>query len=361
MRVLIVGGRGVFGSRLARLLAGRPGLTLVIAGRDAAKNDAFAATLPAGSAVAARLDRNTVRQADVAALSPDVLVDASGPFQAYGAAPHRLVELALAARAHYLDLADDPAFMAGVAAFDAAARARGRVVLSGLSTVPALSGAVARRLAAGLQRVDRVFVGVAPAATAPLGRSVVEGALRQAGRPADGRLGACLVDSLFWTIAPPGVPPLRRRRFLLVQGLPSGLPQPSLAWVGAGVAPQVLLGLLNGLAWAASRRLLPHLSPLAGACHRVINAARWGEARGGMIVVVEGRGADGQAAQRSWHLIAEGEDGPFIPAMAAAAVVSKLASDSTLRPGARAAAHDLELADFEPLFAARAIVHGVRA
>jgi hypothetical protein len=202
---------------------------------------------------------------------------------------------------------------------------------------------------------------VAPAAAAPLGRSVVEGVLRQAGRPADGGFGTCLVDSRVWTIAPPGAPPLRPRRFLLVQGLPSGLAHPPLAWVGAGLAPQVFPRMLNGLAWAVRRRLLPVLSPLAGAAHRVVNAARWGEPRGGMIVVVEGTSADGKAVERAWHLIAEGDDGPFIPAMAAAAAVSKLASGSSLHPGARAASHELELADFEPFFAARAIVHGVRA
>ncbi|MBI2767885.1 MAG: saccharopine dehydrogenase, partial [Chloroflexi bacterium] len=45
MRVLVLGGTGVFGSRLCRLLAGDPGLTLTVAARDRAAVDALAREL----------------------------------------------------------------------------------------------------------------------------------------------------------------------------------------------------------------------------------------------------------------------------------------------------------------------------
>lgn len=45
LRVLIIGGYGTFGGRIATLLADEPGLTLLIAGRSGAKAAAFRASL----------------------------------------------------------------------------------------------------------------------------------------------------------------------------------------------------------------------------------------------------------------------------------------------------------------------------
>ena len=44
LRVLIVGGYGVFGGRIVALLEDEPRLTLIVAGRSLAKANAFCAT-----------------------------------------------------------------------------------------------------------------------------------------------------------------------------------------------------------------------------------------------------------------------------------------------------------------------------
>jgi hypothetical protein len=64
--------------------------------------------------------------------------------------------------------------------------------------------------------------------------------------------------------------------------------------------------------------------------------------------------------ERTWHLLAEGDDGPMIPAMAVEAVIRALLEGRAPPHGARAAARDLELADYEPLFARRRIYTGIR-
>jgi hypothetical protein len=64
--------------------------------------------------------------------------------------------------------------------------------------------------------------------------------------------------------------------------------------------------------------------------------------------------------QRSWHLLAEGDDGPMIPAMAVEAVVRALLEGRGPRPGARAAMRDVELADYERMFARWRIYAGPR-
>ena len=56
--------------------------------------------------------------AETLAIAPDVVVDASGPFQAYGD-PYRVVRACIARRASYLDLADGSEFVAGIGTFDA--------------------------------------------------------------------------------------------------------------------------------------------------------------------------------------------------------------------------------------------------
>ena len=124
LKVLILGGYGTFGGRLAELLADEPQLALIIAGRSLAHADQFAAGLaPGADRSALALDRDGADLGDVLArAAPDIVVDASGPFQAYGEAPYRLVEACIGLGIDYLDLADGSGFVAGIGRFEEAAR-----------------------------------------------------------------------------------------------------------------------------------------------------------------------------------------------------------------------------------------------
>lgn len=371
--VLILGGYGTFGGRLARLVAGTPGLALLIAGRSADKARAFVAALPQGAGAApARFDRDGDVDAQLQALRPDLVVDASGPFQGYGPEPYRVVEGCLRLGIPYLDLADGAEFVAGIERFDAQAREQGLFVISGASTLPALSMAVIDRLAEGLARVETVEAGVAPSPRVIMGPSVMRAIASYAGReiglPRDGGVGRgrALVETRRFVIAPPGVAPLRNVHFSLVDVpdyrlLPKLLPGLKDVWVGAGTAPEGLHRLLNIVARLVGSWFLASLSPFASLMHRVSTVLRWGEHRGGMFVAVRGRRGDGASVERSWHLIAEGDHGPFIPAMAAALLVRRFAAGASPEPGARSAAREVALSEFEPLFAERGIRTGIRS
>src|SRR5215470_3215186 len=162
MRVLILGGYGTFGGRLAQLLADEPRLTLLIAGRARDKAEAFCTRLPATARLEPlAFDREGDVAAALAAARPDLVVDASGPFQAYAGDPYRLVRACVALGIDYLDLADGSDFVAGVVQFDAAAKARGVAILAGVSSFPVLTAAVVRRLAQGMTRLDGVTGGIA--------------------------------------------------------------------------------------------------------------------------------------------------------------------------------------------------------
>jgi Domain of unknown function (DUF4166)/Saccharopine dehydrogenase NADP binding domain len=373
LRILIVGGYGIFGGRLVELLEDDARLTLLVAGRSLDSAQAYCA---GRSQARARLaptvfDRATVAPAALADLRLTALVDASGPFQAYGEQRYRLVEHCIACGVHYLDLADGSDFVAGIGQFDAAARAAGVFVLSGVSSFPVLTAAVVRRLAVGMREVRSIQGGIAPSPYAGVGLNVIRAIASYAGKPIalqrQGRtqMGWPFAESMRFVIAVPGHVPLRRTLFSLVdvpdlRTLPTLWPQLMQVWMGAGPVPAPLHWSLIALAWLVRLRLLRGLSWLAGAMHFVTNRVRWGAHRGGMFVVVRGRDEAGSPLLREWHLLAEGDDGPLIPSMAVEAVIRNMLAGSTPAPGARAASVDIELADYESLFARRTIYTGIR-
>ena len=130
--------------------------------------------------------------------------------------------------------------------------------------------------------------------------------------------------------------------------------------MGAGPVPEILHRALIAFAGWCACGLVRSLSPLAPFMHFATNRLRWGEHRGGMFVAVRGRTAAGDAVERSWHLLAEGDDGPLIPSMAVEAMVRKLLDGHAPPAGARPAIRELELADYERLFARRNIHTGTR-
>lgn len=373
MRILILGGYGVFGGRLAELLSDDARVTLLIAGRSRARAEAFCAALRPGAArQALAFDRDGDLAAQLAATAADLLVDASGPFQAYGGDPYRVVAACIARGISYLDLADGADFVLGIARHDQAARARGVYALSGASSFPVLTAAVVRHLAQDWRGVNTIAAGIAPSPYAGVGLNVIRAIASYAGKRVplrrDGRsaTGRALIDSRRFTIAVPGGLPLRSTRFSLVDVpdlalLPALWPEARTVWTGAGPVPEILHRLLSALAGLVRLRVLPSLLPLARLLHWAANRLRWGEDRGGMFVAVTGRTEHGAAAARTWHLVADGGDGPYIPAMAAAAIIRNHLAGTPPATGARPATQALSLADYETMFADRAIRTGIRA
>jgi hypothetical protein len=372
LRILVVGGYGVFGGRIVALLEDEPRLTLIVAGRSLRRAQDFVRTrAPQARLEAAVFDRSAGAAAQLAALAPAVVVDASGPFQGYGGGRYALIEACIAARIHYLDLADGSDFVTGVGALDAQARAAGVFCLAGASSFPVLTAAVVRHLAKGLQRVDTIRAGIAPSPFAGVGENVVRAIASYAGQRLplrrNGAAGEAVAftEQLRFTIAPPGRVPLHNRLFSLVdvpdlRVLAELWPEVESVWMGAAPVPESLHRALIACAHLVRWGWVRSLSPLAPLMHFMTNVVRWGEHRGGMFVAVRGRTTAGDAIERSWHLLAEGDDGPLIPSMAVEAIVRKLLAGHAPRAGSRPAIRELELADYERLFARRNIHTGTR-
>lgn len=352
LRVLVIGGYGFFGRRLAQRLARDPGLEVIVAGRSLAQARSTAAEVSqAGGALfgAAALDTSAPMLAsDLAKLEPDVVVLSSGPFQGAG---YQVARACIAARAHYVDLSDGREFVAGIPMLDAEASAAGITVVSGASSVPALSSAAADRLARGFVSVQRIDIGISPGNRTERGLSTMQAVLGYCGRRLPDMDG---LPTYGWSgthrhaypapigtrlLSPCDVPDLA-----LLPARYAGAPSVRF---GAGLELALLHRGMNVMAWLARRGVVRDWSRHAARLKRVADRLRgWGSDAGAMHVQVSGTSLDGRATTRCWHLVATDGDGPYVPTLAAAAWLQKLKNGSVQWRGAKACVGLLSLDDF---------------
>jgi hypothetical protein len=327
-RVVVLGGYGVFGSRIAASLARHPELELIVAGRDPARAAAFAATLGPRPTRALAIDITDAAQVrGLLAQRPAVVIDTVGPFQARDLA---VAESCLERGIHYVDIADGRERVAGITALDAAARGRGTLVVSGASTVPAVSSAIVADLVTPPEEVVEIDVGIAPGHSAPRGLATARGILSYCGQA---------IPSLAGPGRDHGWGGLNRHRYPRPVGARwlSNVDTPERAiWrdlypslrcgsVRAGLEIGVLHLGLSALSRAVRAGLLRSLVPQAARFIRIADALdRFGSDAGAMHVRVVVRDPQGRVASRRAMLIAERGDGPQIPAAPAPLVVKKL-------------------------------------
>jgi len=324
MDVVIVGGYGVFGSRLAELLV-RDGHNVVVAGRDLVKAKQLASRLGC-SAQGVDLSSNP---GSVFKTQPQLVVDASGPFQFYDTHSYRLPELCIENGADYLDLSDDARFTAGISILNEIAVENGRRLLSGTSSVPAISSSVVVALCAGFDDILLIDSAILPGNRAPRGDSVVASILTQLGGKSRIWRGGIWRDQSVWSDARRITlgPGLKRLAHCIevpdVRLFPEFFKARSVVF-RAGLE----LGVLN---WSLSTIALVRrmwrfeVTPFRTQVFR--RAADlflpFGTDRGGMRVRVVGL-LRGKPVQREWRLVAQAGDGPFIPAIASRAVINSL-------------------------------------
>jgi hypothetical protein len=156
-RILIAGGYGVFGSLLARELLDTTPARLMIAGRDPSRAEVTCRALGApGRVTPLALDLTDLASVAHAAEGCIAVACTAGPFQSLDAAlPAAVVD----AGAHWLDIADHHGWVLPLLAnqrLHAHASDAAVAVLTGQSTVPALSGALTRWCLSRLPDATRV-------------------------------------------------------------------------------------------------------------------------------------------------------------------------------------------------------------
>jgi saccharopine dehydrogenase-like NADP-dependent oxidoreductase len=353
--VLIVGGYGVFGGRLALALSKNETLEIVVAGRDRKKAEAFCRGTPCRPL---HLDRNAPDIIETLKhLSPFILIDAAGPFQKYGEHAYSLAETAMEAGAHYMDLSDDAEFTAGIIDLDERAKARKLVVLSGVSSVPALSSAVVSTLIAGMTDVHSIESAILPGNRAPRGLSVIKAIVSQAGNPLSIWRGGQYQQVPGWSGAKTfKVKDKSGKKAIRRVGSFIGAPDLRLfpqryrarnVSFRAGLDLRIMHRGLWLLSLMVRGRLMKSLLPLAVPLKTIAQGLKhFGSETGAMVVEATGTTTKGTHVQKRWELIVKQGDGPNIPTIPAQILVPKLIT-GPVSPGARPSLEEFSLNEAE--------------
>jgi saccharopine dehydrogenase-like NADP-dependent oxidoreductase len=339
LTVLVLGGYGFFGARIAGALASDSGVRLLIGGRDAARAADAARKLGLPAEHGISLDAHAVDLASrLSALGVQLVIHTAGPFQDQA---YDVPRAAIAAGCHYVDIADGRRFVAGIAELDGEARERGVSVISGASSVPALSSAVADRYAPRFGELRTIRIGISSGARTP-GIATVRGIFGYAGKPFTRLENGNWVTVYGWLGS-------QRHRFPAPLGprwlgacdvpdlevLPARYPSVRTVSFHAGFASDAGHFAVTALARLVRAGLLKSAAPFAAPLERLSRVLEGAISdRGGMFVELSGTNAAGAPLALTWHLLAARNHGPHIPCGAAIALVRKLARGGRLPIGA---------------------------
>ena len=354
-RVLILGAYGFFGSRISEALAPNPRVRLILAGRDETKATALAYKLGLTAGHAKRVDADDPKFATLLKkLGVNVLIHTAGPFQQQD---YHVAQAAIAAGCHYLDLADGRAFVTGISHLDAAARAATVSVISGVSSLPALSAAVVDHYLAGFSRLDGIRIGISSGALVP-GIATVRAIFDYCGKPFRVLEKGEWVEVHGWLDRhthtfprPIGTRLFGRCDVPDLALLPARYPGVKTVSFHAGFASDTGHKTVELLARQVQSGRLKSALPFAGLFFMVARRLQsLLSDSGGMYVSLTGADGDGKPKLLTWKLLASENHGPQIPCAPAIALTNKIATGFVPPAGAQACMGLLTLDEIlEPL------------
>ncbi|WP_158917424.1 SDR family oxidoreductase [Caulobacter sp. S45] len=348
-RVVLVGATGVFGSRLAAMLADMPEIELVLAARNLPALEHLRDVLVLdGGATVSTVSFDRAQPEMLGRLQPWLVVDVAGPFQDSG---YDLAETSVSAGAHYIDISDGRAFVAGFAeALGPGATVAGVLAVTGASSTPALSHAALHQLCDGWRRLDEVRVVISPGARAPRGLAVVQAILSYVGLPVWIFRDGCWSEAAGWSgLRRVRMPGLGSRWASICETpdldlLPACFPVQGSALFMAGLELAPMHLGLAFLGWTVRLGLVRSLAPLAPLLRAAAGLfVPFGSDRGGMIVEAKGRDGDDEPIYARWALCADANAGPNTPVAPIAALIRAMLEGREARRGAMTAAGLLPL------------------
>ena len=320
--ILILGGYGNFGKRIAEALA-RHDLPVLIAGRDLAKAEALCRKLP--NARPAKVNIHGNLGAVLVAEKPSVVIHTCGPFQG---SDYEVARACIAAGVHYIDLADGRDFVREFSQFDAATKAAGVTLISGASTVPGLSSAVIDHLKPRFARMDTLDFGISPGQKAERGLATTRAIMSYVGKPL--RPFARHPQPHGWQDTHRQAYPVMGHRWLSTCDIPDlDLLPPVYGFRSIRFGAGLELGFMHlglwGLSWLVRAGLPLNLPALA---KPLLAVSDWfnifGSDVGGMHVTISGTDHAGAPLTRSWFIVAKSGDGPQIPCVPAILLAKRL-------------------------------------
>jgi saccharopine dehydrogenase-like NADP-dependent oxidoreductase len=338
-RILVLGAYGFFGARICTALARNPRIRLLLAGRDLAKATALAYQLGLGAESARRIDAADPQLAlQLRKLGVNTLIHTVGPFQGQD---YAIARAAISAGANYLDLADGREFVSRITTLDAAARAAGVFVVSGVSSLPALTAAVVDEYREAFKRLDSIRIGLSSGAIVP-GIATIRAVLSYCGKPIR------VWENGAWAVTH-GWLDTRRHEFPKLVGsrllgrcdvpdlelLPQRYPGVQTVSFHAGFASDAGHRLVERLGLLVRDGRLESALPFAGVLNTL---GRWMRPfvsdRGAMFITLGGLDKDGNRHEITWNIVARDNHGPHIPCAAAIALAGKIAAGQAPPAGA---------------------------
>jgi NAD(P)-dependent dehydrogenase (short-subunit alcohol dehydrogenase family) len=323
-RIIVLGGGGNFGAAITRTLAGEPDLEVIVASRTSEhKLDIFAADFAQ----------------KLAALKPAIVIHTVGPFQQQD---YRVAEACIACRAHYIDLADARAFVAGVGALNDAAIRRGVLAVSGASSVPCLTAAIIDHYHPRFAVLESVDYAIATAQQTNRGLATASAVLGYAGKPFTTLIGGEMKTVHGWQdIHARNFEGLGRRWLANcdipdLALFPARYPGLKTQRFYAGTEVPVLHWGLWGLSWLVRAHLLPGLSRLAPALvkiSRLFDSLGGGDS--GFYMTLRGRNKKDEPLSITFSLTARDGDGILIPSLPSIILAKRLARREIAKTGAR--------------------------
>jgi saccharopine dehydrogenase-like NADP-dependent oxidoreductase len=336
--IVVLGGYGNFGYRIAAALAHEPNARILVVGRDQIKARQ-AATEIGGNAEPVALDH---RSADFATqlirYEATVLIHSAGPFQGQD---YQVAQSCIEAGCHYVDIADGRGYVAGVGKLDASARAKNVLIVSGASSLPALSSAVVDQYRTQFSRIDSIEHAISSGAKPP-GIATMQGVFGYVGKSFM-RWDRNAWRTVFgWQdVVTHRFPSSVGRRWLVncdvpdLELFPARYPGVQSVIFRAGIGFTSTMLVIWVLSWLVRAGLIKNLARYAKAMHRLaLYLEPLGTQRSGMWVQVVGSDAMQRPLRRTWHLSADNNHGPNIPCFPAIALARKLLRDEVSERGA---------------------------
>jgi len=337
-KVLILGGYGNFGRRIAVALA-KARVPIIIAGRSEKKAkklaDEIGNKFTDASIETAVFDVNEALSEQLDKRLPKVVINTCGPFQL---CDYSVAEICIKHKVHYIDLSDGREFVTGITSLSTKAKDAGVLVVSGASTVPGLSSAVLEKYKDEFLEIESLQYGISPGQKANRGLATTKSIMTYVGKPLKpfaGNNKAYGWQDIYRQVYPElGIRWMANCEVPDLDLLPECYGIKSIRFSAGMELSFMHLGIWL-MSWLV-RLGLPLNLPKRSAF--LLRASNWfdflGSPDGGMHVIISGKDKNGSSKEIKWFVIAKDGDGPQIPTIPAIILAKKLASGKLPETGA---------------------------
>jgi saccharopine dehydrogenase-like NADP-dependent oxidoreductase len=332
--ILILGGYGNFGQRIVRLLAKDPTWHILIGGRRIAKAQKLTEQIktesPDANINTYFIDwQSTQFLQQLKASQCQLLIHAAGSFhqQSY-VVPKTAIELGI----HYIDIADNRAFVCGIDELDEMAKNNQIAVISGAGALPGLSSCIIDSFIDKFEMLREIYYGISPGNQLERGLGNIASILGSTGKPFD-RLEKGRWNTVY------GWQDLHRHYYGDLIGkrwhanvdipdltlFPSRYPKIKSVVFHAGLEVAFLHWVLWQMSWLGRFHLVNQWHKMV---KPISTMSRWFKSLctniSGMHIQMTGSNHQYQPLELNWRLVAEHGHGLYVPAATAVIIAKKL-------------------------------------